>query len=253
MKRATVRTVRSQSADSRRQAVPMKPFIFPLVCYSMAAMALCIELLPDPAFAIIGGRAEGETRPITLVAVAVFCSLGFSVHALLYWANPEKAEIALMIKVGAAMAAVMAGLFVVSATVSTLTGASPDQLQWQMNRVLFWLGPGIGAAMLLLLAGTGTAFFISLRLHPVNRMNRKLQAKDYAAAIAIGERALGESQSFGVRFNLAHAYLGNGQVERAQAMYDQLAAVEGTPELFTEEAHCRAIETLAEKLRQSVK
>ena len=216
----------------------------------MALMALCMEFLPDPAFAIFGGPVEGDTRMLTLLSVLVFGGVGALLHVVLYRLNPEEFDTALMIKVGTTMAFVLAGLFTVSAVVSIASDASPEEIESRTRDIMSWLGLLIAGGILLLFVTAAVGIFLALKFHPLNRMSRKLQAEDYSAAITIGERALRKSENAGVRFNLAMAYLGDGRLDAARAIYEDLAAAKEIPDPFTEGTYREALATLNARLHE---
>jgi hypothetical protein len=141
-------------------------------------------------------------------------------------------------------------MFSVSAVVGISTDESPAEIQSRTRDFMSWLGILIAGGILLLFVGAAVGIYVVLRYHPLNRMSRKLQAEDYSAAIEIGKRALRKTENVGVRFNLALAYLGDGQLDRARAIYDDLAAAKDVPAPFTEDTYRDALETLNAKLPQ---
>lgn len=226
----------------------MTRFVFPLVFYFLALMALCIEFLPPSALAIFGGRVEGNSLVLTLSVVVVSLLIGASLHFVLYRMDPDRFETALMVKVGGIMALTMAVAFTVSAVLDGTTDASPAELKSRTNSILLWLGLGTVGVVLGLMAIGFVGIVLSIRYHPLNRMTRRIQVEDFDTAIAIGERALRKSDNVAIEFNLAIASLGLGQKERAQSIYDKLVDLDETPAPFSEEAFEQAIQLLKEKL-----
>lgn len=229
----------------------MKAFIIPLVFYFMALMGLCVEFLPEPALAIFGGKPEGDARAMTVAFVIGFGGIGAMLHWWLYRRDPDRFDSELMLKVGGCMAMVLAGLFCVSAVLSISTGEPPEQLARSTSELTSTVGIFVIGGMLLLLIGAAVAMYLALRFHPLNRMSRQLQAENYPAAIAIGERAIRKSDDAAIRFNLALAYAADGRVEQTRSIYIELAAMKRPPEPFTEETFAEAVEQLRKELERS--
>jgi hypothetical protein len=221
--------------------------IFCVVCYFMAAMGICIELLPPEAFAIFGGKVAGDTLGISLAFVGVFLALGVILHVVCYRWNPRRFDVRAFWTAGVGMIAVLASLFGLSIVLARTTSLPPAVLRRRFETVMAWIGlaiVGVVVVLVILFAVLLACMFVWLRLHPANRMARKLAAGDFAGAIRIGEARPEENRDFTTNVNLVAAYSLSGQKEKAQTLLRVVERTEEVPEHYTQETFDQTLDHL---------
>lgn len=222
--------------------------IFPLVCYFMAAIAICIELLPREAFAIFGGKPDGDAWFVTLPFAGTFLLLGAILHLVLYRRNPERFDVRAFRFAGIGMLSVLAGFFVLSIGLARFAGLPPALLKQRFETVKAWGGLLVLGGVLLLFGFLIAGLILWVRFHPANRMARKLAAGDVPGAIRIGEAHMRKGRDFTTCFNLVHAYALDGQPQKARELLAALERSEELPELYTQDAFHQALDDLRKSL-----
>jgi hypothetical protein len=236
----------------------MKSFptcIFCVVCYMMAAMWICIELLPPEAFAIFGGKVAGDTLGISLAVAGVFLALGVILHVVFYRWSPQRFDVRAFWTTSIGMIAVLAGLFGLSIVLARCTGLPPAVLNRRFEAVMAvigWVGLTFVGAVVILCAVFFACLFVWLRLHRANRMARRLAAGDFAGAIRIGEARPQQNRDFTANVNLVMAYALSGQREKAQKLMALMEQTDEVPKYYTQETLDQTLDHLRKVVHEGL-
>ena len=225
--------------------------VFCPVCYFMAALAVAFELLPADAFAIFGGKPEGETLPISLAFAGIFFPIGVMMHIVLYRRDPEKFDVAMFRSVGLAMATVLACLFGLSIILSRATGLAPEALTQRFDTAVSWIGVAFVVVVPIFIAVLLASLYISLRLYPGNRILRRIAIGDFAGAIRIGESYPPEKRDFTTNLNLAVAYALSKDAVKAKRLLAELEKTAAVPVHYTQESFEQALSGLRDAIEQA--
>jgi hypothetical protein len=221
----------------------------------MAAIGICIELLPPEAFAIFGGRVAGDTFGISLAFAGVFLALGVILHVVFYRWSPQRFDVRAFWTTSIGMIAVLAGLFGLSIVLARCTGLPPAVLNRRFETVMAvigWVGLTFFGAVVILCVLFFACLFVWLRLHRANRMARRLAAGDFAGAIRIGEARPQQSRDFTVNVNLVMAYALSGQREKAQKLMALVGQTDEVPKYCTQETFDQTLDHLRKVVREGL-
>jgi hypothetical protein len=115
---------------------------------------------------------------------------------------------------------------------------------------MWWIGVAVVGGLGSLLALLFIALFVIVKIHPGNRIARKLQAGDAAGAIAIAEGLPPEKRDFTVKVNMTVAYVLSGQMERARELLRELECTKGVPKHYTAESLKQTFDHLRQLVAQ---
>jgi hypothetical protein len=218
--------------------------LFCVVCYFMGVLAISFEFLPPDAFAIFGGRPKGDTWWITLTMAGTSVALGVVLHVVLYRLDPKRFDTVAFRQVAVGMGLMVALLFGLSIALSRGTGLPDAVLKAQVDRVMRWVGMIVLALGLLLIPGLLLLLYLAVRLHPANRMARRLAAGDAVGAIRIGEARPPGKRDLSTRANLVAAYAMAYRRDDAQALLAELDSAGWDPTVGPEDQHRLMIDHL---------
>jgi hypothetical protein len=212
--------------------------------YFMALVGICFAVLPRDALAIFGGFPQERAIPVAL-KISGFCLLlGIILHIIFYRLNPERFDSGALRFTLIGMVILLAGFFILSFGLSRGTRLPPQIIKQRFDRVMWWIGVTVVGGLGSLLAILFLALFVILKIHPGNRIARKLQASDAAGAIAIAESLPPARRDFTVKVNLTVAYVLSGQMDKARELLSELESTEGIPKHYTAESLKQTLDNL---------
>jgi hypothetical protein len=234
--------------QSHKRRIPTS--LFCVTCYFMAALALCFEVLPPDAWAIVGGRVQGDTLLISLAVGGTFLALGVALHIIFYRLSPARFDVDAFRFGGIGMIVMLACMFGLSIALARGTGLPAAVLKERVDAAMVWIGAVVGGLVFALLAFILAYIFIFARRHRGNRIARRLAAGDIDGAIRIGEERPPEENDFTTNVNLALAYAASGAKDKARQLVARLERTDGIPKYYTEETFKQTLDQLKELIER---